>query len=359
MRPAQHAPRLITDDLNFEGLQAALTVQQQAFSKRDPDTLLQFGPRTIRLGDYLRAVNTLLALDTTQLAAALNRDFEFFEVFGDQRWGDIFLTSYFEPVISGSSQPTPRFTRALYRKPPDLLALDLAKFMPQQEFSRKFRARLAGSALLPYYSREEIDSRGALNGRGLEICWVDPIDAFFLQVQGSGVVSIDGKQDLKLNFADKNGHEYQAIGKFVKEKIAPRQVDLPSLEAYLRSLSPAEAQRIMNLNPSYVFFEPGVSNARTASGLPATAGRTIATDHRLFPKGALGLLEFDKPVLEAGSDRQLGTQRVSRLVLDQDTGGAITGPGRVDLFWGRGEEAKRYAGIIKGRGRLYYLVPKV
>lgn len=141
--------------------------------------------------------------------------------------------------------------------------------------------------------------------------------------------------------------------------LLPECYTRPTIEAALRRLSPDELRKRLIRNPSYVFFTPSEVSARTFLGLPATAGRTIATDPRFFPKGALALISFPKPVFEAAtSELPERTAPVTRFVLDQDTGGAITGGGRVDLFWGRGEEAKRYAGVIKTRGRLVYLAPR-
>lgn len=358
LRPAP-AVEFTADDLQLAELDAALRNSLRAMSGRPPQTTLQFGPRAISVADYSKALRDLLGLleqrpEPDRLMAAIKERFEVFEVYGDTKPGSVLVTSYFEPVIGGSTTPLPPFTQPLYRLPPDLITVDLRQFLPELKEQEPRPARLRGGKLLPYFTRAEIDSHGALSGRALEICWVDPIDAFFLQIQGSGSVRLLQGGELTLRYAGKNGQAYRAIGKHIKTQLGLAQITMQQIERHLRSLPPMEAQEIMNLNPSYVFFAPSDERALTALSVPATPGRTIATDRRFFPDGALAYLTLDKAVrAEDGEER-----RISRFVLDQDSGGAIRGGGRVDLFWGRGEDAKRFAGTVQGRGRLYYLLPR-
>jgi membrane-bound lytic murein transglycosylase A len=200
-----------------------------------------------------------------------------------------------------------------------------------------------------------------LKGKQLELCWVDPIEAFFLHIQGSGTVRLQDGTELFITYADKNGRRYEAIGKFLKERIAPNKVTMQRVEAALREMSVQERDELLYRNPSYVFFKKSPQRAITSLGVPATPGRTIAADPKYAPKGALALLSFAKPVLSDDSPPTSEPAReveITRLVLDQDSGGAITGTDRVDLFWGRGDEAKRYAGIIQHPARIVYLVPR-
>lgn len=360
MRPAR--PPVLSDDLGLASLAEPLKAQIEFHRARGLPAEFRFGSRRISRADYISGLERFLEIlrSTPGEAEALQTiraEFEFLEVYGARSWGDVFVTSYFEPVIEGARKESPRFPQPLYRRPEDLVLLDLERFSEKYRDDRKLRGRLVGGALLPYYSREEIDSKGALTGRGLEICWVDPFDAFFMQIQGSGTVVLEDGSELRLNYAEKNGQPYEAIGRFLKEVIAPEKLNLQGIEEYLRSLPMQEAQAILNRNPSYVFFEIGKQNALTASGIPAAAGRTIATDRRYFPKGTLAFLSFERP--DAAQTVSAGqVPEVARFVLDQDVGGAITGPGRVDLFWGKGAEARQMAGMMRGRGRLYYLLPR-
>jgi membrane-bound lytic murein transglycosylase A len=316
-----------------------------------------FADRKISALDYVAAQELLIqwlrdeSLDWQALQRKIESRFDYFESYGEKN-GEAFITSYFEPWILGSSQPTSEYPQPLYARPQDLLILDLKPFDPKYKSDRVLRGRIEGKNILPYFSREDIDTHLALKGRKLELAWVNPIDAFFIQIQGSGVVHFSNGRKLILNYSDRNGHPYFPLGKILKEqgRLSPDQLNLRGIENYLLSLSPADLQTTLNQNPSYVFFEKSNQSATTSFGLPAVDGRTIATDSRLYSKGSIALLTFTRPGEK---------EAITRLVLDQDTGGAITGAGRVDLFWGRGDQAKYIAGEMKSSGRLIYLVPKL
>lgn len=361
MRPAV-TPHL-HDQLDRDSLALALE-RSVSYLRRSPDSELVFGEKRILRADYARSLEALLhqvrspANTKSSLLNYIGNNFEFMEIYGDKDWGELFLTAYFEPVIRGSLGRSEEFSQPLYRAPIDLLRLNLSDFGLEGE--RELRARVNDDQVLPYFSREEIDVGGRLASRGLEICWVTPLDAFFLQIQGSGVVLLNDGSELLINYADKNGHPYRAIGALLKERMAPIKPTMQNLREYISALSAAEQQAIFNQNPSYVFFVVGKSNALTASGVPATAGRTIAIDRKFFPKGALAFLDFNHAV-ESNAEGRVSANLVnfSRFVLDQDVGGAIKGPGRADLFWGRGPEAGVAAGALQSRARLYYLFPVI
>jgi membrane-bound lytic murein transglycosylase A len=359
LRPAQ--PQQLQDDLSTESLQQAISVQ---LARAKPSGKLQFGPYSIEAQKYRESLQQLadfLGRGPTQAALQeyLEQHFVWLEVYGRDDWGEIFITSYYEPLLGGSAQATERYSQPLYRRPQDLLVIDPRQFDSSYEPQRAWRGRVQGSKLVPYYARAEIDGQAVLAGRNLELCWVDPVDAFFLQIQGSGSVQFEDGSELVLRYAEKNGHPYKAVGALLREQYAPRKVSMALIRQHLAALGPKERQEFLNNNPSYVFFEKSQDRALTALGVPANAGRTIASDRRWFPKGALAMLEFKRPIFEDPQSEEPATwQEQRRLVLDQDVGGAITGPGRVDLFWGRGPDAGRHAGVLQGQGRLWYLFPK-
>ncbi|MCO6431626.1 MAG: MltA domain-containing protein [Deltaproteobacteria bacterium] len=362
MRP-DSAPQL-GDDLKLENLSNALSAQIEFFSRQDQGRIMSFGPRKITVADYAAALKPLAeaisAGDAGRFYQIIENNFDFYEVYGQPRWGEVLVTSYYEPVLLGDTTPGELFSQPLYRKPTDLLKLDLRLFQPDIVETRKHRARLDNDKVLPYYSRKEIDSDGALAGRGLEICWVDPVEAFFLHIQGSGTVVLPSGQELRLTYADKNGLPYRSIGVDIRQALPPEsKISADVIRNFLINVSAEEKRSYMNKNESYVFFTVSDTGAITSSGIPATAGRTIATDTRFFPKGALAFLEFEKPVYRSNSDPYPeDSEKASRFVIDQDAGGAILGGGRVDLFWGRGDDAGRYAGRVNSRGKLWYLLPK-
>jgi membrane-bound lytic murein transglycosylase A len=357
------APEL-TDDLPLEPLLTAVA-EQIIFLTLSPNSkTFRFGDRVYTKEEYLDGLRRFVALarenpEKGAFFEAVEREFDFFEVYGQEDWGEVFITSYYEPVISGSKRPTAKFSQPLYAAPDDLLTLDFTSFDPAYPNGRKYRGRVVGKSFLPYFSREEIDAGAALKGRKLELCWVDPIDAFIAHIQGSVTVDLGGNDAFRLAYAEKNGHRYEALSRYLRDVIPPERMNLHTIEAHLRAMPPGQVMKFLAKNPSYVFFKPAEANALTYMGLPATDGRTIATDPRYFPKGALAFLVSSKPRFEAEDPLvPAGWDEFSRFVLDQDIGGAILGGGRVDLFWGRGTEAKLHAGAMKQQGTLYYLAPK-
>lgn len=355
----------LSDDLEFVGLREAIDAQATVL-KSSSRVQMQIGPVSVSRADYAQALEQLSKVlsgsDSQETKLTYIREnFRFFEFAGGDDPGQILLTGYFEPILRASLTPTTQFSRALYAKPPDLLTVTLSSFSERFKEEKALKARLKGQQVIPYFSREEIDGKGALHGKGLELIWIDPVDAFFLQIQGSGTVVLPSGEERHLVYADKNGHRYEAVGKFLKNKIAPAKVTMQRVEAVLRSMTPQERDRTLFLNPSYVFFAPSKRRAITSLGVPATPGRTVAVDPRFAPKGALAFLTFQKPLFQQGQrdgEDPRTFEESSRFVLDQDSGGAITGTGRVDLFWGRGDDAKRHAGVMQNRARILYLVPR-
>lgn len=352
-------PDTIYDDQNLTNLSVAIKAEISVL-ERGGERIMTFGDIKIPRKDYALAMRALVDIldSASEVDYKLNYikgNFRFFEIFGRDNWGEVFITSYFEPIIIGSRTRSKETPRALLAKPRDLVTVNLAKFSKSFEHSPVIKGRLVNDQLIPYHTRKEIDTEAALHNQNLELAWVDPIDAFFLQIQGSGTIRYSDGSEEHLVYADKNGHRYEAIGRFLKDRIAPKPVTMGAIKDLLRSASSSERDEILNLNPSYVFFRRSKERAITALGVQATPGRTVAVDPRYAPKGALALLEYQRP--------EYGLEGVEfkpgmRFVVDQDSGGAITGPARLDLFWGRGSDAEKHAGVIQHWGRLVYLVPR-
>lgn len=361
----------LADDLPRETLLRGLKEQAQVLRSKPEGTLLTFGPTTMLATEYAKALDSLAAFaeshpDNGQLNAEIEARFDFYLPYGGTRWGQVLMTSYYEPEIPGALKKTAAFTEPLLSTPDDLVEVSLGKLDDRFSDLGQLRGRILkqktarGTAQLgPYFSREEIE-KGALRNRKLELVWTDPVDAFFLQIQGSGTLLLQEGGTMRVGYADQNGHPYQAIGKFLRDVMPIEKITLASLESHLRALEAPKAQELLNKNPSYVFFQKREGPALTSVGSPVLPGRTIATDNRYFPKGTLAFLEFQKPVFETPESADPKEWKAaSRFVFDQDTGGAIRGGGRLDLFWGSGKEAKQSAGVIKQSGTLYYLVPRL
>ena len=268
------------------------------------------------------------------------------------------ITGYFEPVLRGARTRGAGYDVPLYAVPDDLITVDLGELYPALKGER-IRGRLAGRRVVPYYDRAAL-SRGDLL-RGKEIVWIDgAVDAFFLQIQGSGRVTLPDGQVLRLAYADQNGHPYRAIGRYLVERgeLTVEQATAPALRQWLLD-HPERLTEVLNANPSVVFFreekltDPALG-PRGALGVPLTAGRSIAIDPRQLPLGAPVFLSTTYPVANAAP----APAAFARLVLAQDTGGAIRGAVRADLFWGLGPQAGELAGTMRQQGRLWLLWPK-
>ncbi len=266
------------------------------------------------------------------------------------------FTGYFEPLLAGARAPDPVNRHPLYRRPPDLVSVELGRFDPALE-GRRIAGRVEQGRLVPYPSRAEIDA-GALAGRGLELAWVaDPVALFFLHVQGSGRIELAEGGQMRVGYADQNGHPYRAIGRDLVERgaLAPEAVSMQSITAWLRD-HPEQAVALLHRNPSFVFFRelPAVAGAPGppgSQGVPLSPGRSLAVDRRFLPLGVPLWLDTTAPL-------PAGERHLRRLVVAQDTGGAIRGPVRGDLFWGAGPEAEYAAGHMKSRGRYWALLPQ-
>ena len=264
------------------------------------------------------------------------------------------FTGYYEPDLQGSSVADARYTVPLYRRPPDLVTAKLGAFDPELS-GRRITGRVDEGRLVPYPSRAEIDG-GALAGRDLELVWVDdPVAAFFLHIQGSGRVELPDGTLMRVGYGGQNGHAYVAIGRelVARGALSAESVSLQSIRAWLLA-NPAEAAALMAANPSYVFFRRiGGEGPVGAEGTVLSAGRSLAVDRRYLPLGVpLWLDATAPPASGTGTDRPL-----RRVVIAQDTGGAIRGPVRGDVFWGHGAEAEAVAGYMKHEGRYYLLLP--
>lgn len=261
------------------------------------------------------------------------------------------VTGYYEPLLEGSLVRTERFRYPIYQRPENLLIIDLGELYPELH-GRPVRGRLQGSRVVPYFSRAEIDN-GYAPLAGSEIAWVDDaVSLFFLHVQGSGRIRLPSGEVLAVGYADQNGHPYVSIGRLLRglTGLEPDQVNLYSIRHWLETHSEA-AEELLHSNPSYIFFSVRDSTLPGPLGslqVPLTPERSVAVDPKYIPLGVP--LWLDTTLLKDGP-----TYR--RLVLAQDTGGAIKGPLRVDVYFGRGVEAERLAGRMREQGRIYVLLP--
>ena len=263
------------------------------------------------------------------------------------------ITGYYEPLLKGSRSASTQFNAPLYAPPADLLTVDLSALYPELK-GKRLRGRVEGNRVLPYYNRAELEASTSLRGR--EIVWVDDaVDAFLLQVQGSGRVQFASGEVIRLQYADQNGYPYQSIGRYLVDKgeLTVEQATMPGIRQWLAA-NPARLNEVLDSNPSYVFFseeklDDPTQGPKGAQGVPLTPGRSIAVDPASVPLGTPVFLDTTYPA----TDRPL-----QRLVMAQDTGGAIRGAVRADFFWGFGHEAGDQAGRMRQPLRMWMLWPK-
>jgi membrane-bound lytic murein transglycosylase A len=263
------------------------------------------------------------------------------------------VTGYYEPLLRGSRKASAKFRVPIYRVPDDLIAVDLASVYPELAGLR-LRGKLQGRKLVPYASRGEIEASGALKGQ--ELLWVDdPIDAFFLHVQGSGRVQMDDGKIVRLGYGDSNGHPYRSIGRWLVDQgeLTIDQASMQGIKAWV-ALNPRRLGQLLEQNPSFVFFrevplgDPS-TGPKGALNVPLTPHASLAVDTRFIPLGV--------PILLRSTDPTTGAPFV-RPMMAQDTGSAIRGPLRFDYFWGFGAEAGEKAGRQKHEGSAWMLAPK-
>ena len=262
------------------------------------------------------------------------------------------VTGYYQPVLEGSRVKTKKFRIPLYAPPSDLITVDLSEVYPDLRYMR-LRGRVEGDKLVPYLTREEIAKQG-YPLQGNELLWVkDPVEAFFLEIQGSGVIAFEDGERIQVGYANQNGHPYRSMGRALIQEgeLSRHKVSMQSIKAWAKK-NPKKLQKFLNANPSVVFFrelEPGLPGPIGALGIPITAERSVAVDRKYIPLGAPIFLSTTWP----NSSKPL-----NQLMMAQDTGGAIGGGVRVDFYWGQGDKAGQLAGRMKQDGKVWVLLPK-
>ena len=302
------------------------------------------------------AARTTSPATSVAARAFFESNFEPYQVIkqsGANRQSTGLMTGYYEPLLRGARKRSAQFSAALYAPPDDLLTVDLASLYPELK-GKRVRARLQGNKVIPYYSRADLDTSPSLQGK--EIVWVESaLDAFLLQIQGSGRVQLAHGETIRLQYADQNGHPYQSIGRYLVDKgeLPLDQAGIAAIRQWLAS-HPQRLREVLNANPSVVFFreeriDDPASGPKGALGVPLTAGRSIAVDPASVPLGTPVFMATTYPASDAP---------LQRLMIAQDTGGAIRGAVRADFFWGVGVEAGEQAGKMRQQGSLWLLWPK-
>lgn len=292
--------------------------------------------------DWQRACDASKAWQENDALRFFTSYFEAVQV-GD---GKAHATGYFEPQIQGSRVRNGNYQVPIYRRPPNLVDVDLGLFSDELQ-DKRVRGKVVGNKLTLFENRGQIDD-GALAGKGLEIGWAqDYIDFFFLQIQGSGRLSLPDGRVMRIGYAGQNGRDYTGIGRVMRARglLADGKTNMQGIVEWLRA-NPAEGMKIMRENESYIFFQELTgAGPLGAMGHPVVPRTSVAADRMFVPLGAPVFLDMEHNIADG-------------IWVAQDTGGAIKGSNRFDTFWGAGEEAKRIAGGMSSRGQALVFLPK-
>ena len=363
LRQVRLFSREFRDDMDRDSLLLAFSRNIEYLMSLDPKTVFHYGPDGFTIQQVRESQEAFLdllskGLDAGELSKEIREKFRVYRATGRAGERSVLFTGYYEPIYEGSLWPDETFRYPLYRSPDDLMRIDLSLF--NEKFrGEKIVARIEDNKVMPYYSRYEIEAKRVLEGKGLEIAWLkDPLDVTFLHIQGSGRLRLPNGKELLVQYEASNGRPYRSMGRYMIEKgfVSREKMSMQSIRKYLRE-NPEVLDEVLNYNPSYVFFRRVEKGPSGSLGVLLTPGRSVALDPKVFPKGALGFISCEKPVVNSRGDI-VGWTGFSRFVLNQDSGGAITGAGRADIFWGRGSYAELTAGHLRHEGDLYILIKK-
>ena len=353
-------PRLV-DDLDRESLRTAIE-RSIEFYERGATRTFMAGGRPYSGAEFSGALRSLLEEirapgASGDLDALVRSKFRILRATGQRR--PVRFTGYYTPILNGSLERGGPYQYPIYGRPPDLMTLDASRVAQGYPCDTKMLAgRMQNGSIVPYYTRAQIERNGTLRGLGLEIAWTDdPIGLFFLHIQGSGRLRLPDGQVLQVNYAGTNGHPYKSIARFLAERGAlPAEGGSMQVVRDYLAAHPLERDAVLQQNQRYTFFRIAETGPVGSIEVEVTAGRSIATDPAVFPPGSLAYIRTRVPVIgEQGV--VTGWAPLRRLVLNQDAGAAITGPARVDIYFGAGDGAEHVAGRMAAEGELYFLVP--
>lgn len=360
--PLERYPEF-NDHLNYDRLIDSIEMSLVYLRRLPPDRLLKFGSDRHSVAHLIESLEVFAVLanqnpDPERIKQAIAERFWVYQAMSNPNNQTVLFTGYYEPLLFGSLTPGPGYPVPLHSRPEDLLEIDLSLFDPELE-GRRIIGRYTGQEVVPYLERGSIRKQDDFNSIAPPIAWVrDEIDLFNLQVQGSGKMVLEDGQLIQIQFDVSNGRPYRSIGRLLIDqgKISAEKMSMQAIRTYLQQ-HPQESAAIMNHNPRYIFFRQADHGPVGAAGVSLTPIRSLAVDRQIFPLGALAFILLPVPkVSPQGKIEQWVSYR--GFALAQDTGSAIKGPNRADLFWGHGRQAEVAAGHLKHEGQLFFLVLK-
>jgi peptidoglycan lytic transglycosylase A len=353
------------DSRSFDGLARSIEQSLVYFNRVPLSRRYAYGTEMFDAGHMIRTLERFQALladnlSIEELNARIKEEFIVYKSAGGDA-GDVLFTGYYEPTYKGSLEQDSTYAFPVYSTPVDLLQIDLALFSDQYKGHKRLTARVNPDTrrVVPYYSREQINNISDFLDRADPVVWLESrVDRFFLEIQGSGRVTLEQGGQLRIHYAGSNGNAYRSVGRYLIEKneIAKEDMSMQAIRHWLEQ-NPHRMDEVLHYNESFVFFKTEDGGPYGSINVEVTPLRSIATDQRIFPNGALCFAQAALPDPELLEPlEQWGSTAL--FVLNQDTGGAIRGPGRADLFCGNGPYAEFTAGHMNTRGQLYFLVLK-
>ena len=350
-----------TDDILFKGIDEGILRSLSYLKKVPPERKFKFGTDSFNAAHMIKSLEAFLSLVRTNpsiedLNNTIKSEYIVYQSVGSGEPGNVLFTGYYEPLLHGSYKKTGEYKFPVFARPDNLVTIDLSLFSSKYG-GQKILGRYMDNTVVPYYDRKEIEQKNLIKDNAKELAWVnDRVDLFFLHIQGSGIIRLKNGETINIHYHTTNGRQYKSIGKLLVDqgKIPGTEMSMQAIRKYLDE-HPKEVDDILYYNSSYIFFKLEKEGPIGLLGVKLTPGRSIALDKRLFPWAGLAFLETEKPLIDDAGHIHAWTD-CRRFVLNHDTGGAIKGPGRADIFWGNGEYAEIAAGYMQHTGKLYFLV---
>ncbi|MBF0395997.1 MAG: MltA domain-containing protein [Desulfobacterales bacterium] len=293
-----------------------------------------------------------------ELSSFIKSNYFIYKSQGASKKSEVLFTGYYEPILEGSIDKRGDYKYPIYALPNDLITIELSQFSDKFK-GQKIIARYDGKSVLPYYDRLEIDYKGVISDNANVLAWLkDPVDLFFLHIQGSGIINLLNGGTIRVHYHAANGRPYRSIGNLLIQdgKIPKSEMSMQAIKKYLNE-HPEEIPMVLSYNQSYVFFKIEKDGPLGCIDVKLIPHRAIALDQKKYPSGSLAFIMTQKPLINESGNIYKWVN-FGRFVLNQDTGGAIQGAGRADLFFGNGRDSEIAAGNMKHKGELYFIIMK-
>jgi len=342
---------------DMKAFNAALARSLHYYSRLPADYTFWINNVSYTASELKRSLEILkYCLNQSDWQGCLKSHFDLYQAKGLNKAREVLFTGYYQPLLHGALSPSERYRYPIYRLPDEWVKIDLCRFNHNLP-AKTLIGMVKGHEVVPFYTRAEIDFAHKLQGKGYELAWVDdPIELFFLHVQGSGILVLPDGQRRYVHYAASNGRPYRSIGRIMRKWGLLDKVNGLRIKEFLRS-HPEIIQKIFAFNESYIFFKFVPKGPLGAINEVLVPYYSLATDPSVFPRGAILFVDAEIPMVDK-KQHFLGWQPFKTLAFSQDTGGAIKGPGRADISFGSGPLAEAQACYMAQKGKLYLLVGK-